>query len=90
MSKCTGLPSNGGMDPNSLNDSLEGEGQIMMGNTPKEISFLVKAHSVTSEMSLQWVLGPSIHREPTRNRKTNRIIFDWEISLSEVSYNGRL
>lgn len=38
MSKFTDQPSNGGMDHNRLNDSLEGEGQIMMGNTPKERS----------------------------------------------------
>lgn len=34
--------------------------------------------------SLQGVSGPSIHWEPTRHRRTNRRILDWEITVSQT------
>ncbi|XP_073710889.1 uncharacterized protein [Misgurnus anguillicaudatus] len=73
--------------PKTGNNMLEGEGQMMRGKIPKESSLLNEPQpeslSNTSAIGLQG--GPilSVRREPTRHRRTNRKIFDWEISIKQ-------
>ncbi|XP_065127612.2 uncharacterized protein [Paramisgurnus dabryanus] len=70
--------------PETGNNMLEGEGQMMRGKIPREFPLLNEPESEslsnTTAMGLQGGPVLSVRQEPTMDKRTNRKIFDWEIS----------
>ncbi|XP_073669419.1 uncharacterized protein [Paramisgurnus dabryanus] len=76
-----------GETPVTVNKKQEGERQMMTGDMTREMSLGIKPQSESlSHTPVMSPLGgpaPSVRQEPVRHRRTNRKIFDWEISINK-------